>query len=295
MKKAWIIIALSFITVGIILFTGVMTMLDWDFKKLSTAKYQTVTHSITDAFDSISIDSSIAKINFAVSDENKIECIENEKMPYTVTVKDGVLTIGELDNRKWYDHIGIFFRMPEITLNLSKTEFENLTLKNTTGDVNVVKGFSFTNADIRLTTGDIKYFADTSESLKLRTTTGDIEAGGTSPKDVNATSTTGKIELTDITCGNLTAGASTGDVILSNVVAEKEFNIECTTGDIIFDKCDAGVIFAGTTTGDISGSLLSEKVFITKTSTGRISVPQTLSGGKCELKTTTGDIKISLQ
>ena len=81
MKKAWLIIALSFITVGIMIFMGLMTMLDWNFKKISTAKYQTVTHSITDDFDSISVDSSIAKINFVVSDENKIECLENKKIP----------------------------------------------------------------------------------------------------------------------------------------------------------------------------------------------------------------------
>ena len=295
MKKIWIIIAASFIVIGAIIFTGVMTMLKWDFSKLGTEKYQTVNHSVTENFDSISIDGSTAKINFVLSDENEVECFENIKTPYSVAVKNGTLTIIETDNRKWYDYIGIFFKTPKITVCLTKTQFNSLIVKDTTGDITVAKDFSFTDANIQLTTGDINYFAKTDKSLKIHVTTGDVEAYGISPADVNITSTTGDIKLRDITCDNLTSGVSTGDITLSNVVASEKFNIKSTTGDIAFDKCDAGEIYAKTTTGDISGSLLSEKVFITKTSTGKISVPQTVSGGKCEIKTTTGDIKIILE
>ena len=49
-----------------------------------------------------------------------------------------------------------------------------------------------------------------------------------------------------------------------------------------------------THTGDVSGNLLSDKVFITETDTGRIDVPKTTTGGKCEIKTDTGDIRISI-
>jgi hypothetical protein len=40
--------------------------------------------------------------------------------------------------------------------------------------------------------------------------------------------------------------------------------------------------------------LLSDKVFVTKATTGDISVPNTTTGGKCEIKVTTGDIKIEI-
>ena len=45
--KIWLIIAACLIVVGAIIFTGVMSVLKWDFKKLSTAKYQTNTYQIT--------------------------------------------------------------------------------------------------------------------------------------------------------------------------------------------------------------------------------------------------------
>ena len=39
--KIWLIIAASFVLIGCIIFGGVMTMLKWDFTKLSTDKYET--------------------------------------------------------------------------------------------------------------------------------------------------------------------------------------------------------------------------------------------------------------
>ena len=56
----------------------------------------------------------------------------------------------------------------------------------------------------------------------------------------------------------------------------------------------AAEILIKTDTGDVKGSLLSEKVFVVQTDTGSIDVPKTVSGGRCEITTDTGDIKISL-
>lgn len=315
MKKIWIIIAASFIVIGAIIFTGVMTMLKWDFSKLSTEKYQTVNHSVTENFDSISIDGSTAKINFVLSDENKVECFENIKTPYSVAVKNGTLSIIENDNRKWYDYIGINFNTPRLTVYLSKTQFDSLNIKDTTGNVNIPADFLFKTADVELSTGNVKYFACTTESVDISVSTGDITVENVTSKDVSLKSSTGdmyvsglvctgdfstkvstgKIKLNNITCKTLASSGDTGWISLADVIAKDSISIERSTGDVKFDKCDADEISVTTDTGDVSGSLLSEKVFVTKTSTGKISVPQTVSGGKCEIKTTTGDIKIILE
>ena len=54
--KIWIITAAVFVLAGALIFAGVMTMLKWDFTKLSTVKYETNVHEIDKVFDSISID-----------------------------------------------------------------------------------------------------------------------------------------------------------------------------------------------------------------------------------------------
>ena len=88
---------------------------------------------------------------------------------------------------------------------------------------------------------------------------------------------------------------STGDLVLKNVIASEKFSIERSTGDVKFEAADASEIFVETSTGDVCGSLMSEKFFITESDTGSSDVPQTLSGGKCEVKTSTGDIKITVE
>ena len=71
-----------------------------------------------------------------------------------------------------------------------------------------------------------------------------------------------------------------------------KFLIKRSTGDIRFDNSDATEIFVETDTGNVTGSLLTDKVFITQTDTGNVNVPKTVTGGRCEITTDTGNIKI---
>ena len=71
--------------------------------------------------------------------------------------------------------------------------------------------------------------------------------------------------------------------------------IERSTGDVELNGCDASEIFIQTDTGDVEGTLLSDKIFITHTDTGRVKVPSTLLGGKCEIYTDTGNILFEIE
>jgi hypothetical protein len=44
----------------------------------------------------------------------------------------------------------------------------------------------------------------------------------------------------------------------------------------------------------VTGSLLTDKVFIAQTSTGKINVPETTAGGQCRVSTDTGDILLTI-
>ena len=134
------------------------------------------------------------------------------------------------------------------------------------------------------------------ESLNVSVSTGDVTAsdiicGG----DITVGVSTGDLHLTNIVCKNVISQGSTGDILLKNVIASEKFSLKRSTGDIEFDGSDAAEIFAKTTTGDVTGSLLSEKVFTAQTGTGTVKVPKTTNGGKCEINTSTGDIKIKIK
>lgn len=71
-------------------------------------------------------------------------------------------------------------------------------------------------------------------------------------------------------------------------------SIERTTGNVEFSGCDAAELSVKTSTGHVSGSLLTDKVFIIDTVTGRVNVSKAATGGQCMIKTGTGDIDIKI-
>ena len=59
-----------------------------------------------------------------------------------------------------------------------------------------------------------------------------------------------------------------------------------------FKDCDANDIFVNTSTGSVKGNLLTDKTFFVQSDTGSIDAPKTMSDKKCEINTSTGNIKI---
>ncbi len=316
-NKMWIIIAASLLAVGLLIFAGAMIALDFDFTKLSTVKYETNTYEVREDFNKISIDADVTEIEFVLSDSKqcKVVCFEREKAKHSAAVQDGTLTIRTIDTRKWYDYIGFSFGEPKMTIYLPKTEYASLLIKGSTGDIEIPKDFAFDTVDISASTGDVACYASASESMKIKLSTGgvcvknisvgtldlSVTTGSVTASSINCEGnikvsvSTGKTKLTDISCKNVMSSGSTGNIILKNVIAAESFSIERSTGDVILEGSDAAEIYVKTSTGDVTGTLLSEKVFITKTNTGSVNVPETLTGGKCEIKTSTGNIQIHIQ
>ncbi|MBE7064427.1 MAG: DUF4097 domain-containing protein [Ruminococcaceae bacterium] len=315
--KIWLITAASLIVLGCMIFVGGMIMAKWDFSKLVTSKNETNTYEITDAFKNISIKTDTADIKFVLSDDGtcKVVCFEEKNDKHEATVVDDTLTINRVCTKRWYQHIGINIKTPKVTIYLPETEYEALTIKESTGDVDIAKDFTFGSIDISLSTGDVKNYASASGLVKIKASTGDIDIENVSANafdlavstgninvkiaeckgDMSVKVSTGKAKLCDVSCGNVISTGSTGDITLENVVAEGYFNISRSTGDVTIKKCDASELFVKTDTGDVNGSLLSDKIFFAETDTGSVNVPKSVTGGRCEIKTDTGDIRFEIE
>ena len=276
--KIWLFVASFLAVLGTIIFAGVMAVYNWDFSKLGTVKYETNTYTANGAFDKISISVDTTEIEFLPTDNKdcSIVCIEDEKVKHSAKVQNGTLVIDTVDTRKWYDFIGVSLGVPKMTVYLPQNEYNSLSIETDTGDITVPKDFSFKNIEIDGDTSDINCFASVSDILEIELSTGDIN-------------------IDNVTLGRLDLSTSTGDITLKNVITMGSLSIETDTGDVKFKDSDADEIYVETSTGDVTGTLLSEKVFITKSDTGRIRVPKTTSGGKCEIETDTGDIKITVK
>lgn len=321
MSKATIIflvIAVALIFIGGVIIICAVTANDWDFKKFGNEKYETNTYEIDEAFDNISINTDISDISFVPGDGKlcKVVCYEIKNMNHTVAVRDKTLVIDKNDTRAWYDHIMLFaVSSPKITVYLPKAEYASLLIESSTGDVNVPGNFLFESIDITATTGDAKCFASASGRIKIQLSTGDIRLEGVSAGEIDLSVSTGRVsassincdgeitvgvstgktKLNDCRCGSVNSTGSTGDITLDNVIASGNMYLKRSTGDIKLEKCDAAELFMKTSTGDIEGSLLTDKVFITHNNLGDCEVPNTITGGKCEIDTNTGDIHIKIK
>ncbi len=294
--KTWLVIAVSLVVIGGMIFGGVMTLLKWDFTKLSTVKYETNEYEISENYTNIKLVTDTADITFlpANGEKSSVVCHEQKKLKHTVAVEEDVLVIELHDTRKWYEYIGINFGTPKITVYIPQGEYGTLSIQSSTGDVEIPKDFKFENMDISLSTGDVTNHASAVNTIKIQTNTGHIRVADISVGMLDLSVSTGKTNITNVQCKNVLSSGNTGDLRMENVVATEKFSVERSTGDVKFDGCDAAEIFIQTDTGNVMGSLLSDKVFITQTDTGRVDVPKTVSGGRCEIFTDTGDIKITV-
>lgn len=315
--KIWLITAAALVLLGCIIFGVVMMMLNWNFSLLSTHSYETNRHVLTEAFDSIAIITDTADISLVRGDtaETVVECREQTNLKHEVSVKDGVLTIEIKDTRRWYEHIGIGIGDLRITITLPAEAYASLSVKSSTGHIDVPAGIAFTDVDISESTGDVRFAASVENNLRIKASTGDIRVedvsvgalelsvstGDITVSDVTCAGdatlrvSTGKTVLSELTCQSLQSTGNTGDITLQSVVATNKITIERSTGQVKLEASDAAELSIRTDTGDVKGTLLSDKIFIVRTDTGDIDVPSTVTGGKCEITTDTGDIRIRIQ
>lgn len=312
--KIWLITAGALTLLGIIIVFIVFAVngFDLSFGKKTEMK----TYEISQDFENISVVNETDSVTFEVSENGKcyIQAQESEKMTHTANVEDKTLYFKTEDNRQWLDHLIFFSPSKKVTIYLPKKDYSSLDILTSTGDINISNGLSFKNLDIQGSTSDITCNASIRENIAMSLSTGTVKLENTNSYDCDISlstgdvlvsssqfknilkihTTTGDILLSDISCKDLITDSSTGSQLFKKVIASNIFNITATTGDISFDMSDAKEITVKTSTGSVTGTLLTEKIFFTQTSTGDVKVPKTVSGGKCEITTNTGDIIIEI-
>ena len=308
--------ALILLVVGALIMVAAMFSMKFDFRRLGTRRTVTNTYTPAGDFEDILIGIDTAELTFLPSEDGKLKviCVEEEGMQHVVAVSDGTLSIQAVDTQRWHEKIGVGGEKTSVTVYLPKKEYDALTLKTDTGDVTVPAAFRFRSVLMSGSTADIDFRAFTEGSVGIRTSTGDISLSGlqASSLDLTASSghirvsesviagsvkvqtSTGDVGLTDLNCADAQVKTTTGEVDFVRVLASESLRIETDTGDVTFDRSDAPEIRVETDTGDVTGTLLTPKNFEADTDTGRVRLPRSEPGGRCELKSDTGDFEISI-
>ena len=281
--KNWLTTAAGLILLGGITFTATACAVNWDFSKLSTVTLEPNTYTLNEDFENLSIDVGTTDVTLLPSEDGecKVVCYETAKEKHSATVENGTLVIQKTDERAWYDYLSVgISESPTITVYLPKTQYSNLTIDISTGDVNLPNGFTFNNTTISGSTSDIAMDGLTADTMELTLSTGYLTLKSvTVTNNLSIKVGTGDTTLNQVSCKSLTHNSTTGGLNMKNVLVGEKMHIQKSTGDVKFERCDAGEIFIKTSTGDIEGSFLTAKVF---------------PSDNCNILTSTGDIHITV-
>jgi DUF4097 and DUF4098 domain-containing protein YvlB len=268
-----------------------------------------------ETFLDISLTTDTADVIILPADDGKtkILCHEQEHITHTVSITDGVLTIEVEDTRAWYEYVGITTVDLSIEIYLPEPTYNMLRIRTDTGDITLPgDSRSFSKAELQTDTGDVDFGAQFTESLNITTDTGEVtvrnantngaisitsrtgdvllERVNTQNANVAVRTTTGDVELNSVRAYRAATYTNTGEIAWNDVVLQERALLGSTTGDITIKQSDAARLSIETDTGDVKGWLLTDKIYVGKSGTGRVSFPATMTGGHCEVYSNTGDI-----
>ncbi len=256
---------------------------------------RTEEYSFTESVREISVNCSECDVVLLSGEEEggRVVCRETDRITHEVKLSDGKLTV----ERKT-SGFGTSWDLTNIPLNvaiyLPQGEYGALAVKTSSGSISIAEEFTFADASLESSSGAILINAAVTGELHIVSSSGNQYIGAMSPRSVTAQSSSGNIELGEGQPGSVSLKASSGDVRLFGVVAGT-LDTETSSGDVTLQLCDAGRIGIRTSSGDITGSLTSAKDFRTKTSSGNVSLPPSGGTDVCELETSSGDIRITVE
>ncbi|MCI8589320.1 MAG: DUF4097 domain-containing protein [Clostridiales bacterium] len=297
-KKIALITAAICGGVGIVIVFAACLLIQFDFTRINTMKFEEKTYEVSESFHNIDINDIECDV-MLVPVENgpsRVVCYENEDIVNTISVQGDTLTVTRKDQRPWYKHFGIWWAQNNtVTIYLAEKEYESLSIKTVSGEISVADSFRFSEAKLQSTSGDITFASRVQGDLFVKTTSGDITLREIEPKMAEVRSTSGDLSLTEISAAELMLKTTSGSIKTEAVTATGHAEFISVSGDIRLRGADADSFFIKTTSGDVKGTLFSDKYFITHTTSGSVHTPLSKEGaGECKIQTTSGDIRIDI-
>ncbi len=260
------------------------------------------TVDIKDKFSSIEVKSASdvdVAVKKASGDTSYVEYYDCENLTHHVDVSDGVLRITADDSRNvaFNVSIGLYTgAWPSVTVYLAGTEYDDLKIVTSSGDIDMEYYLLVGNIDIEASSGDVTVNGSNSDSLTIATRSGNIKIDSASSKDTRISANSGDVSLWDVVTDNVDLKTSSGNITSGSIKA-KRINGRASSGDVMIRDCDASEINIMTNSGDVSIGIGSEMKYeyTTKTSSGDVNVPDSVKGadGKCNIETSSGDIDVT--
>lgn len=264
----------------------------------------------------------------------RVECMESEKICYSVTTENNVLHIECADRRTLFSRYKFSRAQRHATVRvyLPQGTYKSLEVETASGDIAIPAGYAFDTASLQSTSGDIACCAecgalsaqaasgditlkDTScGTLALGTASGAVtllniknESGGsieTASGKAQITNykgdaleigtASGKVSLENAECAALHINTASGGVDLTHTVSADVMEIGTASGSIHFENCDAASLSLDSMSGSVVGTLNTGKAFRAQSRSGKVDVPFDSGEGTCEIETRSGSIRVKI-
>ena len=281
-KKAAVITALSCVAAGLVMAAAALASVKFDFSKLNTIELQPKSYEVQASFQNIRVNAAHSDIRILPSEDNtcKVVCTEGENLTHAVFVEDDTLVIAALDDRKWYERIGISWGtmyidvyLPKKDLNFLYQNYGSLYLKNTSGDISVSDNLYFFDSELYSTSGNINFSGISQNWLTAQTASGNIVIDDFVTGNLKLSSTSGDINLTSIKVQSIDAETSSGNINGQYVTASSKSSITNNSGTITMEDGASRELSAYCSSGDIDfSSLITDENLFLETHSGNITL-----------------------
>ncbi len=281
-KKIWLIVGAvcTVLGIGIMSVTLFFILRSGGLEALQTIDSDHVPKAVTltEDFDSIAVSAVSEDITLRLSESGEpvVEYFESRLLTYEIKISDGTLNIIAEDQSHWYDHIGVSFGVQKhgMVITLPKAQYDRLTVHETSGDLTVPAGFTFSSAEIQTVSGEVNWRAAVRDDFSALTVSGDICLQNALPGAMVELKTT------------------SGNVRFSNGEAQ-QVTVKTVSGDVAFADCDTQRVNITSVSGDITAAFATPKSIKASSVSGEIQVKDDpTASSTCTVTTTSGDITI---
>ncbi len=234
-----------------------------DLKNMKSASLEYVkkTKNIDEEFKSVDVQGAPdmdVEIKKSDSGKSYVEYYECDGLTDHIEVAGDVLKITADDDR----HIFVDFtfgmdmsKWPRITVYLADTQYDDIQVKTSSGDVSMQYYLGVKNLDIETSSGDVDVNGVNADSIYVMTSSGDMSLDSVSAKNIELRASSGDIVLRKSDAEQYDVSAKSGDVRIE-VSADEKYRYETTTssGDVnVPDSADGAdrVCSVRTSSGDI--------------------------------------------
>ena len=343
MKKSKVLLIVSILCIvaglALMLSSGVRSNGDLLglLERTGKAELQTEkTVNVTEDFSSLHIEETSADIKLLPAGNGGCRVVfgEDSYSSCRVSVESGTLqVIREETGRR--PSMTFFSEALPVRVYLPAKNYDALRITSLSGDVSAEPGFTWKQAEISSSSGEITLVEFQAEELSLKSVSGDqrleevradgLEIGSSSgsvrlqrcslgqlkigsvsgDQSLHETeiagaaalsSSSGEIELKESRAGSLELSSVSGNVKLEQTICSGMATIDTSSGDVRLRRVDAGSFQISTSSGDVEGSILSEKDFILSTTSGNVRTRGERSGApECRVRTGSGDIDLEIE